>query len=507
MKNISSNTLILFLTISLAGIIGLQIYLFQNSIKVKEAQFNHDALSALQSISNRLERVDAKKFMDQSFTFQPFISSRVDCTVETNMGLNTKESKSYTKDTIIQFQNGQAQLSISQQINPGIQKDIHFVSEGSAEKAIYNRANLMDSMLNNMMVYSIRNILPIAQRFSKDEIDSVIKTELNHHNIKTNYEYAIAESGYLTNLQSNKFTASSIDFKIPVFRDDFYSRPKYLLMSFPNKSGYVLQSMWFTVLLSLLFAATIIATFWKTIVQMQNQKRESQIKTDFINNMTHEFKTPIATINLAIDAMNSPNVKLSNERLNHYSGIIKQENKRMFSQVEKVLNIAMLDNKELELDLEEIYLNELLEDAIGHVALQIENRGGKINLALCDEEINIRGDATHIENIFVNILDNANKYSPEYPEITVKSYKDEKWAFIEITDSGMGMSSDVKNQIFDRFYRQETGNIHNVKGHGLGLSYVFEMVKLHGGTVEVNSKEGIGSTFIVKLLLYEPEAR
>ena len=503
MKNISSNTLILFLALSLAGIIGLQIYLFQNSIKVKEAQFNHDALSAMQSISNRLERVDAKKFMDQSVAFQPFVSSKIDYTFDSRTDEWTEENSVVTKDTIIMFDNGQAQFSISSQVAPGIQKEIHIVTESSDKRAMQSRAHLMDSMLNNMMVYGMRNILPISKRFSTDEMDSIIEAELKNHNIKTNYEYAVAESGYLTNLQSNEFNASTIDFKVPVFRDDFYSGPKYLLMSFPNKSGYVLQSMWFTVLLSLLFAAAIVATFWKTLVQMQRQKRESQIKTDFINNMTHEFKTPIATINLAIDAMNSPNLALSKNKVEHYSGIIKQENKRMFSQVEKVLNMAMLDNKEMELSHEDIYLNELLDTAISHVALQIENRGGSINYALRDDELIIRGDETHLENIFVNIIDNANKYSPEIPEIIVRSFKDEKWAVVEITDHGMGMSSEVKNQIFGRFYRQETGNIHNVKGHGLGLSYVFEMVKLHGGTVEVESKEGKGSTFIIKFLLHE----
>jgi len=437
MKNISSNTLILFLALSLAGIIGLQIYLFQNSIKVKEAQFNHDAMTAMQSISSRLERVDAKKFMDQSVAFQPFVSSKIDYTFDSNADEWNSESSVVTKDTIIHFDNGQAQFSISSQVTPGIQKEIHVVTESSDQRAIQSRAYLMDSMLNNMMVYGMRNILPISKRFSTDEIDSIIEAELNNHNIKTNYEYAVAESGYLTNLQSNAFNASTIDFKVPVFRDDFVSGPKYLLMTFPNKSGYVLQSMWLTVLLSLLFAAAIVATFWKTLMQMQTQKRESQIKTDFINNMTHEFKTPIATINLAIDAMNSPNLELSKNKVEHYSGIIKQENKRMFSQVEKVLNMAMLDNKEMELSHEEIYLNELLDTAIGHVALQIENRGGRINYTLRDDDLIIRGDATHLENIFVNIIDNANKYSPETPDIIVRSYKDDKWAVVEITDHGM----------------------------------------------------------------------
>jgi len=506
MKNISSNTLIAFLTISLAGIIGLQIYLFQNSIKVKEAQFDHDAMNAIQSISNRLEKIDAKKFMDQNITFQPFVSSKVDYSYDSSEDEWMQESSVITKDTILLFDNGQAQLSISQQISPGIQKEIHVISNNSNEKAMLSRASLMDSMLNNMMIYGIRNILPINQRFTKKEIDSVIDAELSNHNIKTHYEFAIAESGYLTDLQSRRFNASTIDFKAPVFRDDFYSSPKFLLISFPNKSGYVLQSMWLTVLLSVLFATAIVATFWKTIRQMQNQKRESQIKTDFINNMTHEFKTPIATINLAIDAMNSPNVTMSQQRVERYSSIIKQENKRMFSQVEKVLNMAMLDKKEFDLNREEIYLNEMLEAAVSHVILQVENRNGKIELDLCSDELNIRGDATHIENILVNILDNANKYSPEKPQIVVRSHKDGKWAVIEIIDHGMGMSSEVRNQVFERFYRQETGNIHNVKGHGLGLSYVLEMVKLHGGTVEVVSRLGKGSTFIIKFLLYEREA-
>jgi signal transduction histidine kinase len=509
MKNISSQTLVAILTVALLGIVGLQTYLFDNSIKVKEDQFDHDALNAINTISNRLEKIDAMNFMNMSsrIDFAPVFSSKLDGQHDSLLDSSDEieyEVTELKKDTVIFFENGQAQLSISHQITPGIQQEI-VISEQNDFASIYGKMNLMDSMFNNMLVYGMRNMKPISQRFTSNNIDSVIKSELRHYNIKTDYEYAIVENGYLTDLQSEHFNASSIDFKIPVFKNDFYSGPKYLLISFPHKSQYVLKSMWLMFLLSLIFTAAIVATFWKTLMQMQKQKRISQIKTDFINNMTHEFKTPIATINLAIDAMKNPRVAGDKERMSHYSNVIQQENKRMHSQVEKVLKLAMLDNHEVELNKVEIDLNQLVSQAVSHVTLQVEQRGGKVTQHLVDEDLCIQGDVTHVENVLVNILDNANKYSPETPQITVTTHKDKLWAYVKVSDQGKGMTNEVRKQIFDRFYREERGNIHNVKGHGLGLSYAFEMVKLHNGIVEVESQPNKGSTFTIKLPIYEKE--
>ena len=504
MKNISSKTLIALLAASLLGIIGLQTYLFDNSIKVKEDQFDQHALTAINNISYRLDHVDALNFMDNGF-YQSMVSPQHSVSLDP-LPDTTKEVfevTELTKDTVILFENGQAQFSISHQITPGIQHEVSISSGGNDMASIYNKMNLMDSMLSNMLIYGMRNMKPISQRFSKNVIDSIIRSELSHYNIKTNYEYAVVENGYLTDLLSDGFNASAIDFKIPVFKNDFYSGPKYLLISFPNKSSYVLKSMWLTFLLSLIFTATIIATFWKTLLQMQKQKRISQIKTDFINNMTHEFKTPIATINLAIDAMNNPRVSGDKDRMRHYSSVIQQENHRMHSQVEKVLKLAMLDNQEIELNRVQIELNDLTKRAISHFDLQIEQRGGSIQTLLENKDINVIGDLTHLENVLVNILDNANKYSPEKPQIVVSTHMDNEWAYVKISDNGKGMTQEVRKQIFDRFYREERGNIHNVKGHGLGLSYALEMIKLHGGLVEVESQVGQGSMFTIKIPIYD----
>lgn len=507
MKNISSKTLITFLIISLTGVIGLQTYLFQNSVKVKEDQFDQNALSAMNVISGRLEKMDAMNMMREGFEFDPLFSKQMevpqDSTEDTSEDIY--QVTELTKDTVIMFQNGQAQLSISHQISPGIQQDVVVGSSQNEMAGIFSQMNLMDSMFNNMLVYRMRNMMPINQRFTSNSIDSVIRSELEHYNIKTNYEYAVVENGYLTDLRSEQFNASSIDFKVPVFKNDFYTGPKYLLVSFPNKSSYVIKSMWFMFLLSLIFTAAIIATFWNTLLQMQKQKRISQIKTDFINNMTHEFKTPIATINLAIDAMRNPRVSGNQDKLNHYSNVIQQENKRMHSQVEKVLKLAMLDNHEIEINKEKIELNELVRQAISHVALQVEQREGSVETHLDSSELLIEADFTHIENVLVNILDNANKYSPEKPKIMVSTHHDAGWVYIKISDKGKGMTQEVRKQVFERFYREERGNIHNVKGHGLGLSYAFEMIKLHNGFVEVESQENQGSMFTIKLPIYESE--
>ena len=456
-------------------------------------------------ISSRLEKMDAMNMMMEEFEFDPLFSKQMPIDSVEDTSDDVYKVTELTGDTVIRFQTGNTKFSISSQISPGIQQEIVIGSEQSEMTGIYNRMNMMDSMFNNMLVYRMRNMMPINQRFTSNNIDSVIRSELEHYNIKTNYEYAVAENGYLTDLRSERFNASSIDFKVPVFKNDFYTGPKYLLVSFPNKSSYVIKSMWFMFLLSLIFTAAIIATFWNTLLQMQKQKRISQIKTDFINNMTHEFKTPIATINLAIDAMRNPRVSGNQDKLYHYSNVIQQENKRMHSQVEKVLKLAMLDNHEIEINKEKIELNELVHQAISHVALQVEQREGSVETHLDSSELFIEADFTHIENVLVNILDNANKYSPEKPTIMVSTHHDASWVYVKISDKGKGMTQEVRKQVFERFYREERGNIHNVKGHGLGLSYALELVKLHNGFVEVESQENQGSMFTIKLPIYESE--
>jgi two-component system phosphate regulon sensor histidine kinase PhoR len=232
-----------------------------------------------------------------------------------------------------------------------------------------------------------------------------------------------------------------------------------------------------------------------TFREALKQKKLSEIRNDFINNMTHEFKTPIATISLAADTVMNEAVIHDAESVKKYAELIKRENRRMNEQVEKVLELALTERNELEVVKENIDLNELLVRLVNVMALQINAKNGKIISLLSTEKLFINGDSFHLERVFLNLLDNAIKYSKDAPEITVKSFEKDNSIIVEISDRGIGIAAEEQERIFDRFYRVPTGNLHNVKGFGLGLSYVQAIVEKHNGKIEVESKPGTGSTF------------
>ena len=241
--------------------------------------------------------------------------------------------------------------------------------------------------------------------------------------------------------------------------------------------------------------------FSSSLFQLIRQKKISEIKTDFINNMTHEFKTPIATINLALDSIKNPKILGDDAKVLRYVEMIREENKRMHSQVENVLRISRLEKNQIDLNTETIDLHDTIEDAIRHVSLLSEDRDGKIETHLEALESELPGNQFHLTSIVVNMLENAIKYSEGAPKIEVYTESTPKFFIFKIKDSGIGMNKAVQKQVFNKFYREQKGNIHDVKGHGLGLAYVKEIVDKHHGTVFVESEKGIGSTFTVKLPL------
>ncbi|MBU6167994.1 MAG: HAMP domain-containing histidine kinase [Bacteroidetes bacterium] len=273
--------------------------------------------------------------------------------------------------------------------------------------------------------------------------------------------------------------------------------PGELRIFFPNKNAIILRSLGKTLLATLFFAGIILVCFAYTLYIIFTQKKLSEMKTDFINNMTHEFKTPIATISLASDSLNNPAVLKSEEKILRFSRIIKQENIRMHKQVEKVLQMALLDKKDFNLKWSSVHLHELIQAAIENISLQVETREGTVKGFLNASEPVVKGDQTHLSNIIHNLLDNANKYSPQKPHITVFTRNVDKGVEIIVKDEGIGMSRDARKFIFDKFYRVPTGNIHNVKGFGLGLTYVKTMVEAHKGKIDVRSEPGKGSSFIL----------
>ena len=223
------------------------------------------------------------------------------------------------------------------------------------------------------------------------------------------------------------------------------------------------------------------------------------MKNDFINNMTHEFKTPIATISLATDSILSPKVISSQEKIQRFAGIIKQENKRMLSQVEKVLQMALIDKSGFDLSLAKVDLHSVIDKAIENANLQVQKRGGSISKEFLASQSVVEGDQTHLSNVIHNLLDNANKYSPDAPDISVRTRNVSDGVEVIVEDHGVGMTSDSRKQIFDKFYRVHTGNLHDVKGFGLGLSYVKAITDAHSGKIDVSSKLGEGSSFTLYL--------
>ncbi len=277
------------------------------------------------------------------------------------------------------------------------------------------------------------------------------------------------------------------------------SLDEVFIVMLPNIDNYVLQSLKWRIVTSILFTIIILLAFYLTVRTMLRQKKLGEIKNDFINNMTHEFKTPIATISLAVDAMKNEKVINDREKLGYFSGIIKEENQRMNRQVETILRASQLEKQEIDLNLEPVHVHQLIQDTVDNFALQLEDKKGKVELSLNAKNDLINADEVHFLNLVNNLMDNAVKYAKDNtpPLIKLTTQSNGKNFTLKIEDNGIGMNRDTVKRVFERFYRAHTGNVHNVKGFGLGLSYVKTMVEAHEGDIKAESTLGKGSTFTV----------
>jgi two-component system phosphate regulon sensor histidine kinase PhoR len=272
-------------------------------------------------------------------------------------------------------------------------------------------------------------------------------------------------------------------------------------LTFPQKKSFLFSELIGICILSIIFTLIIIIAYASALNQLIKQRQISLIKTDFINNMTHEFKTPIATINLALDAIKNPKIIDDKEKVLRYLQMIKDENKRMHAQVENVLRISKLEKKELDINKESANIHEIIEDAIEHVNLIVDDRNGTITTHFDANRTSVLLNDVHFTNVIVNILDNAIKYSPEEPVIDIYTENVKDFVIVKIKDQGSGMSKVAQKRIFEKFYREHTGDLHNVKGHGLGLAYVKRIIEDHNSQIFVESEKGKGSTFIIKVPL------
>jgi two-component system phosphate regulon sensor histidine kinase PhoR len=270
-----------------------------------------------------------------------------------------------------------------------------------------------------------------------------------------------------------------------------------LYLYLKEDNNYILGKIFWMIAASIIFTLVIIAAFTLTVRTMFSQKKLSEIKTDFINNMTHELKTPLATISLAIDALVNDKVIGDREKIKYYSGMIKEENRRMNKQVEKILQSAKLERQEIKLNLQHVDAHALIRKVADNLTLQIQEKNGVLALNLASAKHIVHVDEVHFSNIIFNLLDNAIKYAADNLEIEIHTATTSNMLAIKIRDNGIGMSKETLSHIFEKFYRAHTGNLHNVKGFGLGLNYVKAITEAHGGKVKVESALGKGSIFTV----------
>lgn len=389
-------------------------------------------------------------------------------------------------------------IPINDSIKLAIQLDQRVVQQ------IFKKAKF----INDMMVETFRNNVYEAPGQNLDIVflDSVIRNEIANDDLPQDYRYMIcdqygnrisylnAPSNYSTKLDTLK-TGKTILFPSNMIDEDIY-----LHLSFPNKNTYYVGEMWKPLLISLILMGLIIAAVFTMLKTILTQKKFSELKNDFVSNMTHELKTPIATISLACEAMNDSDLGInSSEDIKPYVKMIDDENKRLSMVVERILQNAVLERGEAKLSKEKIILNEIIHEVVHNAQFRIQNIGGKIDIKIPIEMITIEADKMHFTNILSNLIDNAIKYSDEAPKIEISMTRENKKVQISVIDHGIGIKKEHLSRIFDNLYRVPTGNLHNVKGFGLGLSYVKAVAEMHGWVITVRSKFGEGSTFTITM--------
>lgn len=506
------------MSFALIGTILVQLSWIKKSVENIEGRFSNNVINAMGQISEGIEKKELMDFYikysnlakDSKLATKAAIQSIIYEQIDTS----SNEKFTYARTILEQQYKVPSDLMFEDSLTlkkTYSKRDImitkHFVNKEEINKIPIEEKETRFEELTNLdkeylkdLYYENSKNIPIHLRINSKDLKNKLNFQFNNIGIKTPFEFAIIENGQRTSVKSGLFSIKDgKTYQVPIFSDIDGKTNYALIVNFPEKSTFLLNDIIKDLILSILFTLIIIGVFATTLYQLNKQKQISEIKTDFINNMTHEFKTPIATINLALDSIKNPKVINDQERVLSYINMIREENKRMHAQVENVLRISKLDKNQLQLNKKVLNINTILENAISHIKLLIESKGGKLETNFNAKQTDILGDAFHLTNLFVNILDNAVKYSFNNPEICIKTENNLNAIYIHISDKGIGMSKTAVKHVFDKFYREETGNVHNVKGHGLGLAYVKKIIELHQGKVFVESEKGKGSTFTVKI--------
>ncbi len=520
------------MSIALMGLVAFQWHWISTAIAISEERFKQDVQDALNVVSEKLERQEilfaaAKKLefaqkghMVIGLDSIRFIRTNADSDASGKRIIKEEEIQQwYFQPDSIFLGKGTGSRFFSSKDRPNkndagfladesvmveikrVRANIDSVREGKDNdiKKVQEKSHMITIVLNELLSKERK----IANRINKEQLDTLIGQVLRDRGIDIPFYYAVIDGMQdkvvLTNTSEHIDDLKFSEFRTRLFTSDILSYPNYLVIYFPDQQTFLIGKIWVSLASSIILLLVIIGCFGYAIYIIIRQKKLSKIKNDFINNMTHEFKTPISTVALACEVLQDKEVEKNEAFQKRYLSIIQAENNRLARQVEKVLQMARLERKDFKLKMEELDVHEVIEKALQTIIIQIENKGGVVKKKLKASDSYIISDEVHLTNIIYNLLDNANKYSNGKPVITIATENKKNGVVIRISDQGIGMTREQINKIFEKFYRVPTGNLHDVKGFGLGLAYVKTIVETLGGNITVKSIPGKGSNFEIYL--------
>ena len=499
MKRSTIWILTVVMAIALLGLLAMQIMYLEKMVAMRNSQFSEVVMRSLYSVSNMLEQNETMYYLDKD------LAEAVDIDRNTN-SFNFGDHKEAKIDTTLTTEElpkknvRPANLPTLQDLN-----DSYQLKQQTLKEHYLHQKILLNEVILTILNHSSDR--PIEERADSATVASYLRSELEFNGLTMPFEFAIESRANGIVYKTKDYSPMSQEdiYKLTLFPNDPKNKQNTLCVTFPNKSDYIFKSVKFLVP-SLAFTFLLLGVFLYTISVAFKQKKLSEIKNDFINNMTHEFKTPISSISIAAQMLNDDSVRKSPEMLKHVSGVINDETKRLRFQVEKVLQLSLFDRKNATMRLEEEDANASIYSVINTFKLKVEKYGGHIEANLDAEDPIINVDRMHFTNVIFNLLDNAVKYRREEVPLALEVSTinpDEDHIQITVADNGIGMKREDLKKIFEKFYRVSTGNLHDVKGFGLGLAYVNKMIDLFGGSIRAESEVNKGSKFIITLPLYK----
>lgn len=514
MKKRTIWTIAIIMGISFLGLLFLQLKYIQEMADMKKEQFDESVNRALYQASRNMELNETLRYLEKDINETERKAYRND-SLGTRSGQpdgSLQHSHQYSvagKDGTVysSFELKTITSKPSQMPKAMIlRSDKNSLSEASKSmqeilknRYVYQRA-LLDEVVYSMLYSASER--PLRERINFKQLDQDLKAELMNNGINLQYHFTVSTPDGREVYRCSDYTDSGEDYSYSqvLFRNDPASKMGVVKVHFPDMDSYIFSSVRFMIP-SVIFTLVLLVTFIFTIVIIFRQKRYTEMRNDFINNMTHELKTPISSISLAAQMLNDKTVPKSSSMMSHLGGVINDEAKRLRFLVEKVLQMSMFERKKAIFKMKQLDLNEMVESVANTFTLRVEHTEGKIYTEIEAVNSTIYVDEMHFQNVIFNLMDNAVKYrKPDRPiNIYIRTWNDDTSLYLSIRDTGVGIKKDNLKKVFEKFYRVHTGNVHDVKGFGLGLAYVKKIIDLHKGDITVESEYGKGTKFTIKL--------